>query len=358
MNGKRWRAPGALLPLVLLTCLSCLSCGEDSAGPPPAVQHLPFGVHAVPRGAPGADPLLVEAYSDIDRGGFAWAQVEIDWGVSEPAFGVYRWQTLDDHVRQSIRTGVPLSLVVRLVDESLLGPFPDDLRGQGLDSPNVRVRFPVFLRAAVERSRGQLAQLWIGRAVDRRLDADPGELEAFRVLFALAADSVRSVAPDLPIGTSFTYTGAPVSGALSILAPHLDRIGWVVLPLDAEYQPSPDPEGALELVREAVEVQSGRPVILTEVGYRRVGGDAEADRFLAGLHAYLEGAPTQLVGVTWFGLYDWYASRASERAAALHPEDPEAASAYSAWLRSSGLGQVSGAATVLWYRAFDWNRER
>ena len=301
---------------------------------------------------------MIEAYSDIARGAFAWSQAEIDWGVCEPQFGTYSWQTLDYHVRQSIRTGVPLSLVVRLVDESVLGPFPDDLRGQGLDSPNVRVRFPVFLRDVVERSRGQLVQLWIGRAVDRRLDAKPDELEAFRTLFGLAADSVRSIAPDLPIGTSFTFTGAPATPAVSVLAPHLDQLGWVVLPLDGEFQPSFAPEDAIDLIREAVAVQSDLSTVLTEVGYRRVGGDAEADRFLAGLHGYLESAPAQLVGVTWFGLYDWYASRARARADALYPDDAESAANYEGWLRASGLGQVSGVPTPLWYRAFDWNQGR
>ena len=351
------RRSGASLRLAFLTgCLlfTLLACSDDPSQPDP-VHRLPFGVHAVPRGGVGGDRLFVEAFDDMSRGGFAWSQLALDWGVTEPEFGTFDWNALNLQVQQSKRTHVPLSVVISLIDGPRVPALPSDLAGQGLTSPNVRVRFPSFVRKLVERGQGQISQLWIGRAVDERLGEHPEELGAFVDLVSLAADSAHVEQPDLPIGTSFSYAGAGTPSGLDDLLPGLDLLGWVVLPLDDQYEPAFTPEGAIELVREAVALRPSKPTIVTEVGYPRFGGDTEADEFLGLLHRYLEGAPSHLEGVTWFGLYDWYVTEAEARAELVHPGDDTAAAAYTAWLRASGLGQVTGVPTPLWYRATDWN---
>ncbi|MEZ4650338.1 MAG: hypothetical protein R3E97_16440 [Candidatus Eisenbacteria bacterium] len=357
MNRTSRRHTGVCFRLAFLAgciLLAQLGCSDDPSKPDP-VRRLPFGVHAVQRGGPGGDPLFAEAFDDMSRGGFAWSQLALDWGEAELGFGAFDLGVLGLQVQQSKRTGVPLSVVIRLIDGPRVPAFPSDLEGQGLSSPNVRVRFPSFVRLVVERGQGQISQLWIGRAVDQRLASHPEEIGAFSDLVTLAADSAHVVQSDLPIGTSFTYTGGGTPAGLDELEPGLDLLGWVVLPLDAGYEPALAPADAVELVREAVALRPDKPTVVTEVGYPRVGGDAQADEFLERFHRYLEGSPSQLLGVTWFGLFDWYATAADARASVVHPDDEEAAADYAAWLRASGLGQVTGVPTALWFRATDWN---
>ncbi len=339
--------------LVLVASLGLWSCGGDSTQPPPP-ERLPLGVHVLQRGAPGGDPLFVEAYTDLRRAGFSYGQFEIEWGAVELAIGNYDWKPVDDHVRQSLTWGVSLSVVVTLIDGEHLGRLPDDLRGQALGTANVRVRFARFLRDLRDRGRGTIDHIWVGRNVNELLEDDGTLSEDFRNAVAAGQDSLLSTGGGPDVGTIFSAGDEVPTDLVDYLEPELDRVGWSILGTDDSFEQELSSEELTARIAEVVAASTDLPVSIVETGFRRDSVNEAAD-FAKRLTEYLEDAPDHLEEVTWFALYDFFQSEAEDRADRIFPDDAKARSDLIDWLRICGLGDVSGAPTEVWTVFADWN---
>jgi len=323
-----------------------------------------LGVGANPRGAPGNDPLLTEAYLDVLQGGFPVAAFRIDWGEIESRLANYTWTTVDDHVRQAIARDVRLSVEVSLIDRTVLGTLPADLRGQDLESTNLQVRFARFAQLLLARGQGRLDFLWIGREVDRYIEGQLSPEEqrtALAELLEATRDSLESIELTLPIGTSLSATdlaGNSAAVAYQGIVDASDQIGWTVYGRDDLFVQSLSPEQTLELAQTAVETFPGVPAIVTEIGFPGEGRTDPAQvEFVSRLTGWLESPPEDLLGAFFPWISDLHFTFARDRAARLFPDDKVRRGNLEGQLRSLGLKEENGVPTDAWRRVQSWNLE-
>lgn len=336
-------------------------CSDDD-GDEPRPRRVPLGVGVESRGLATTDPLLIGAYTDFAQGEFPIANLRLDWGQLESSILNYDWGMLDLHVRQAEIYDARLSVTITLLENEVRGTTPVDLRGQWLDGLNFRIRFARFATALLDRARGRVRYLWIGRESDVYLAAHDGEREDFRILLAACRDSVALAEFDCAVGTTFAYAEAREGGWLDELRPVAeagDVVGLTVYGRDRGFEQVLDEDGTLALAQEAVAAFPGSRVILTELGFPRSGSDYGRQlAFARELTSWLDDAPVDLELAMWAQLYDAHPVESSEQAQRLFPEDPERAQAYRRQVETLGLRGATGVITPTWLHVAEWNVTR
>jgi hypothetical protein len=355
----RFRASLPVCAVLLL--LLATGCSDDD-GDEPEPRRVPLGVGVESRGLATTDPLLVGAYTDFAQGEFPIASLQLDWGAIESRFLNYDWTSLDQHVRQAEIYDVELSVAITILENEVRGSLPVDLRGQWIDGVNFRIRFARFATALLDRARGRVRYLWIGREADVYLSTHSEERDDFRILLAACRDSVALADPDCAVGTSFAYSEAREGEWLEELRPIAeagDVVGLTIYGRDRRFQQVFDEEGTLALAKEAVAEFPGSRVVLTELGFPRAGGDyAQQLEFARRLTAWLDDSPADLELAIWAQLYDAHPAESNERAQRLFPEDPERAQAYRTQIEALGLRGPTGVITPTWLHVAEWSVTR
>lgn len=355
----RWRP--SLLLFLSLCILFGTGCSDDD-GNEPEPHRVPFGVGVESRGLATTDPLLVGAYTDFAQGEFPIASLQLDWGAIESHLLNYDWTELDHHVRQAEIYDVDLSVAITLLENEVRGSIPVDLRGQWIDGVNFRIRFARFATALLDRARGRVRYLWIGREADVYLAAHAEEREDFRILLSACRDSVALFDPDCSVGTSIAYSESREGEWLEEVRPIAesgDVVGLTVYGRDRRFEQVRDEEGTLALAMDAVAAFPGSRVVLTELGFPRSDGDhARQTEFARRLTAWLDDAPADLELAIWAQLYDAHPAESNERALRLFPEDPERAQAYRRQIETLGLRGPTGVITPTWLHVAEWSVTR
>jgi hypothetical protein len=353
--------PSLAFAAILVLIGSGSSCSSDDDGDGPEPHRVPLGVGVDSRGVASTDPLLVSAYTDFAQGEFPIASLQLDWGAIESHLLNYDWTFLDNHVRQAELYDVELSIAITLLENEVRGTLPDDLRGQWIDGVNLRQRFARFATAVLDRARGRVRYLWVGREADVYLASHPDERDDFRTLLQACRDSVMRFNPECVVGTTFAFAEAREGEWLEELRPIAesgDVIGLTVYGRDRAFQQVEDEEGTLSLAREAVAEFPGSRVVITEIGFPHSDDDMRQLLFARRLTGWLDDAPADLELVLWGQLYDRHREESLEQSQALFPEDQERAEAYRVQLETLGLRGPTGVITPTWLHVAEWSVTR
>lgn len=342
--------------LVLLGLLLASACGKDSTAPRVPPTPAAFGVAVNRR---GSEPLLAEAYAEVNQGGFRLTAASASWGDLESRAGQEHWEILDRHFREAREDSVALSVTILLIDNQAVGALPDDRGPVWIEDALFRQRVCRLAQRAVTRFPGVVHYLWIGREVDAYFANNVGEVADFVSLVDACQDSVARVAPQVRVGTTVSYGEALATGRLALLDQLAEAgtvFGLSVYGRDLANAQALDPEGTVARIREAVDRFPNRRVMVTECGFPYDGAaPAVQQRFVQLLTGYLGDPPANLIGAIWETLHDWSPTEAEERALLLFAGEEERRSNYSHQLRSAGLRSVDGVLRPAFISAADWN---
>lgn len=334
-------------------------CSDDET-PTLSEASTFLGIFTIPRGVPGSDPLLVDAYGDLSQAEVPLSEMRLSWGETEPLLGFYDWQFFENHAHQSRMRGIPLAVEVPLIDNQARGKLPEDLVGQWIDGTNLRVRFARFCRDLVDRSRGQVGFVWVGREVDVYLAEHPEDLASFRMLLSDVADSIHAVDPSVRVGTIVAFSEAEDAGLLpttDAVAASTEWLGLTIYGRTAGYVDTLTPEETLERVKRGVARYPNQKVVVTETAFPGGSPGAQED-FLRRLTGYLDEPPSHLYGAVWHAITDYAPEEAVAVADPIYADEPARRDAYIAQLRSNGLKEVNGVTSPAWLYLVEWGDNR
>ncbi len=350
-----------LFVLVALAGLAMVSgtggCSSEETAKP-SVERAFLGVETTPRGLPGTDPDLHEAYLVVHQGGFPISQFAVEWGEVEPAQGIREWRPVDAHGNgAAVQQGIKLSAELLLIDNQVPGRLPGDLAGAAWDDPRVEQRAVIIVRQLAARLSPNLRYIWMGREVDAYFRQNRTELAPFGRLLAVCRDSLAVSDPGVLLGTILSYSEMAQTQSLELadsLAPAVDRLGLTVYGRDAEYAQTLTPAATLAQMTAAAARFADARVVFCEVGYPGSPSQEEQQTFAGLLTGWLGGPPANVDGAVWYCLYDWAYEPAVARAHHLYAgEDRE--SRYANQLQALGLHEATGPGRLAWSVVRAWN---
>jgi len=239
--------------------------GDNSAENSRAVDCPRIGLSSIPRGPEITPAIRDQAFAAARQAGISFLKVEASWEEIETEPGVYDFSRVLDEIRLATEADIPVVLTIKTVDTVLLS-IPADLRSRPLDDPITLARFDAMLDALGPQLAPVVKWVNLGYEVDFFLSLHPAGIEPFRRLFLAGAKRLRDHR-DVSVGIVFQYDNARISDVvfrqLFSLGDHV-AINYYG---HTEGFLARNPAAPLVDIPVLLSESSGRPVLITELGY-------------------------------------------------------------------------------------------
>jgi hypothetical protein len=140
------------------------------------------------------------------RFGLTASTVSYSWNELEPTPGAFDLKKADDSIGIAKFVGGDAYVTIKVLDTTNK-ILPEDLKGQALNSPEVKERFATLLRNLLSRFNNKVKAISLGNEVDVYLTAHPEEVPAYLDFLAAGRAVLKESAPDMKSGVTTTFEG-------------------------------------------------------------------------------------------------------------------------------------------------------
>jgi predicted GH43/DUF377 family glycosyl hydrolase len=208
------------------------------------------------------------------------------WSELEPNGAGHQWGGLDLEMQLLAEQNLRASFILKVIDTSQLGTFPDDLRFQRFDDPIFMSRLTRFVRALLDRYPRQIAYMWIGNEIDDYFFNHRGQIGAYSRLYSTVAAAAKASHPEVKVGTISTYHDAKMQKALDVIqsiGAAGDIIGFSLYP-QAITGATPTSTEKYFLEMSAIAQKVHKPFSITETNWSADGMGGSESRQVAYIH--------------------------------------------------------------------------
>ncbi len=233
---------------------------------------------------------------------------------------------------------------------------PSDLANVPFDSTQMKQRFHALFDALRPHLNEHVKYLSIGNEVDVYLSVHSKEWTAYKNFYDDAIAYVHSVAPQIKVGVTTTFTGANGAQArnVAVLNGSSDVFILNYYPIDEQFIPR-DPAAPLTDVPQMVALAAGKPVILQEVGYPSSAtlksSEEKQARFIANVFTAWKALNGHIPFLSFFLLHD-FTPKMCDDLAKYYGMSGQATN-LKAYLCSLGLRRANGAPKPAWQSLVD-----
>lgn len=249
----------------------------------------------------------LDAFTLADNAGVNGNFFSNKWSEMEPSAGDFQLDDMTNGIAFFQNTYDYQFLIGIQVLNTTDKETPPDLLDVPFDDPLMLERFKALFDALLPHLTENVRYLSLGNEVDVYLEAQ-GEWDAYKIFYDGAVAYVHQAAPWIEVGVTATYGGAlehPES--IRRLNQASDILILTYYPLGAAFT-ADDPAAPLADFPRMVELASGLPVILQEVGYPSAdllnSSDAEQVEFVQHVFEAWAGAGDSIPFLNYFLMGD------------------------------------------------------
>lgn len=219
------------------------------------------------------------SYATAKQLGMSFSTLYFMWSELETEEGAYTWGDLDFTMQLLAEQTIRAGFILKIIDTSQLGTYPQDLHFEAFDNPVFIHRLTQFLDALLARYPSQISYLWIGNEIDDYLSTHRAAIPAYRHLLASVVQAVKARFPGVKVGTISTYHDAKKQNALDVIQ-QVGSVGDIIgFSLYPQFIPGATPASTETYVREMLALSHilHKPLAITETGWSAHGeGGTEA----------------------------------------------------------------------------------
>ncbi|MGH8247304.1 MAG: glycosyl hydrolase 53 family protein, partial [Gammaproteobacteria bacterium] len=241
------------------------------------------------------------------QAGISYLYLSPKWDELEPQKGSYRFNDLDNQIRQAASHDLPCVLNLRVVDTNQRA-MPKDLMRKSFRDREVRDRLLGILDAILGRVQGRVQHMLVGNEVNAYFSQNRREVADYAELFEAAMRRIKERRPDMQVSVSIAFDG--ISQMDSLLRPLMDQtdfFGITYYPIGHDFVVR-DPSTVRPDFARIVEASRGKRILLQEVGYpssptNRSSEDKQA-QFVSGVLDELRAHGDLFIGAYFFLMSD------------------------------------------------------
>jgi hypothetical protein len=267
------------------------------------------------------------------------------WSALEPSPGVYDLTDLQNGIAVLGGSfGWKLEVTIAVLNTTVR-ETPSDLSATAFDDPAMMQRMHALIDQLVPLLNSNVQYVAIGNEVDIYLANHRSEWNAYRTFYEDAAAYLRSLAPEVEVGVTTTFSLANGSEQANVAA--LNTTSDVVI---FTYYPLSDsttiisPDAPLTDFPRMVQLAGGRPVVLQEVGLpssRRNGSSAKKQaRFVRNVFTAWDNVGASIPFLSYFCMHNFPPALCDELEVYYGVSDPTGR--FRAFLCSLGLRTSAG----------------
>lgn len=239
--------------------------------------------------------------------GTRFLHISASWKELEPSPGTYNFTELRRYMDWAKQYGMKAALTIKTVDSASLS-IPSDLASLPLDNPTLTSRFKALLAALAPGITPAVTHINIANETNTYLDTHPQALSAFVTFYLAGAGQLKASGATAPIGVTFAYSDFRRNDAtFRVVSPYCEQISFTYYPLRPDWTLRDVADVSWD-IGEMVSAASGKPLVLTEVGYPSHvsfgGGTAGQSSFYAAVLDEVKLHPGKIQGVSFFLMSD------------------------------------------------------
>ncbi len=295
------------------------------------------------------------------KAGIQVAHSYISWGQVEVSEGVYDWSVPDLMLDTLSLEGLRLSVVIEFIHSSVPGMVPQDLAARSFDDTEYMDRAADFAIAVAERYGDQIDYLSLGNEVNIYLQANPTDLVPYLAAFSTIRQAVRTVRPELPVGTVIAFHEVINSDRWGVIEAFKrgDFLAYTYYPHEPGFRYDIATDGFDAVLERMISVSGDKPFIVVENGFSSspaLGSNEDRQaQYVRDSFDALNAHRQEFNWHIWFSFHDSLPQACSDLAMSFFPYDPDPADAgLSAWntfeefLCTLGLRRNDGTPKQAW----------
>ncbi|MDX2064118.1 MAG: hypothetical protein SFX74_00090 [Fimbriimonadaceae bacterium] len=314
------------------------SVPAPQAAPPGPKVGLAFNA-VMSRGEEG---FLASMREQVQMGTEAMA-LSLNWKEIETGPGMFDLKKIDDNLGLARFVGAEPYVTIKIINTTAR-EVPTDLQEQAWDSPVMIARFQEFLRAILPRFGNRVKALSIANEADIYFADKADELDGFMRLYRATKSTLKTSAPDLPIGVTTTWEGISTRKSIcQTLQQESEFLFLTYYAVRPDYSLQPNTEVRKHLAEMAA-FTGTKPWVLQEFGQPASpvlgASDATQDAFLKETLRVLPEFAPRLKAAVYFSQVDFSPELVTALKTYYGAQDPR----FAAFLGSLGLRDATGKA--------------
>ncbi len=251
---------------------------------------------------------IKNAYTQAASIGIGRSNVYLSWPIMEPKQGAYNWSYSDILMGLNREQGLNVTLYFSVINNQILGPFPDWMGKQQLDK-KLQDQTVTTLDAILSRYY-IVDHVIIGGNIDSYFREHPDEIPKYVDFFNGVYNQLKVKYPDVKFGNWFSLNDVSnhFEGDLVGKLNQGDFVAYSYAPVDLLYYQSngTDKEGAN--LHKMIDYAKGKKIALMEVGWstsKSVNGTEEdQQKFVKVVYDFYKKNQSDFEFLTWYRQYD------------------------------------------------------